>query len=93
MSAYFFLRSAVLLVALAPFGYYLLAIYCGWDYFQKVRTKTPKSTTFAPAASILKPVRGLDRDAYANFASFCNLDYPEYEICSRSKRRTIPSSP
>ncbi|HKI10707.1 MAG TPA: bacteriohopanetetrol glucosamine biosynthesis glycosyltransferase HpnI [Candidatus Acidoferrum sp.] len=80
MSAYFFLRSAVLLVALAPFGYYLLAIYCGWDYFRKARTKTPKSTVFAPAASILKPVRGLDRDAYANFASFCNLDYPEYEI-------------
>ncbi len=80
MSAYFFLRSAVLLVALAPFGYYLLAIYCGWDYFRKVRTKAPNSTAFAPAASILKPVRGLDRDAYANFASFCKLDYPEYEI-------------
>lgn len=80
MSAYFFLRSAVLLVALAPFGYYLLAIYCGWDYFRKIRTKAPKITAFAPAASILKPVRGLDRDAYANFASFCSLDYPEYEI-------------
>lgn|SRR5208283_924497 len=80
MSAYFFLRSAVLLVALAPFGYYLLAIYCGWDYFRKVRTKAPKITAFAPAASILKPVRGLDRDAYANFASFCSLDYPEYEM-------------
>lgn len=80
MSAYFFLRSAVLLVALAPFGYYLLAIYCGWAYFRKIRTKAPKITAFAPAASILKPVRGLDRDAYANFASFCSLDYPEYEI-------------
>jgi ceramide glucosyltransferase len=80
MSAYFFLRSVVLLAALAPFGYYLLAIYCGWDFFRKVRKKAPKSTAFAPAASILKPVRGLDRDAYANFASFCNLDYPEYEI-------------
>ncbi|HXR34175.1 MAG TPA: bacteriohopanetetrol glucosamine biosynthesis glycosyltransferase HpnI [Verrucomicrobiae bacterium] len=80
MSAYFFLRSAVLLVAVAPFGYYLLAIYCGWDYFRKTRKKAPKSTAFAPAASVLKPVRGVDRDAYANFASFCNLDYPEYEI-------------
>lgn len=80
MSAYFLLRSAVLLVALAPFGYYLLAIYCGWDYFRKARAKAPKITAFAPAASILKPVRGLDRDAYANFASFCSLDYPEYEI-------------
>jgi ceramide glucosyltransferase len=93
MSANSVMRSVVLIVALAPYGYYLLAIYCGWDYFRKVRTNAPKNAAFAPPASILKPVRGLDCDAYTNFASFCNLDYPEYEILFAVEDKNDPVIP
>jgi ceramide glucosyltransferase len=57
--------------------YYLVVLFCAWLYFRRPFRRDPN---FAPPVSILKPVRGLDREAYRNFASFCNLDYPEYEI-------------
>jgi ceramide glucosyltransferase len=75
-----FLRWTVLIAALGPVVYYALATYCAWDYFRSVRKMPPPDPSFTPRVSILKPVRGLDREAYENFASFCQLDYPEYEI-------------
>ena len=72
-------RWVVLLGALGPLVYYVLAIFCGWDYFAKRAGWCP-DLSFHPPVSILKPVRGVDREAYENFASFCRLDYPDYEI-------------
>src|SRR5690348_858518 len=65
-----------------PFIYYLLAIYSSRRFFSKRKNELPgrAQPAFTPPLSILKPVRGLDPDAYANFASFCGQDYPEYEI-------------
>jgi ceramide glucosyltransferase len=70
----------VLSLAVIPWVYYVLSLYCVVDYFRAVRQLPPRSDIFAPPASILKPVRGIDRDAYENFASYCGLDYPEYEM-------------
>jgi ceramide glucosyltransferase len=74
------LRWLVLIVALAPLAYYVIATYCGWFYFRTLRKAPPATPEFTPPVSILKPVRGLDHEAYENFASFCSLDYPQYEI-------------
>jgi ceramide glucosyltransferase len=71
------LRWAVLAIAILPPVYYLWATFCAWDFFRKRRES---SARFAPPVSILKPLKGLEREAYENLASFCRQDYPEYEI-------------
>jgi ceramide glucosyltransferase len=67
-----------LAVAAIPFIYYCIALYSSWRYFRQPVAEPDGS--FTPPVSILKPIRGLDPDARKNLASFCRLDYPEYEI-------------
>jgi ceramide glucosyltransferase len=71
-------RVVLLLLALVPFAYYVLAIFAAVRFFRRERAKALPS--FFPAISIIKPVRGVDFGTYKNFASFCRLDYPEYEV-------------
>ena len=72
--------TAVLVLALLPFVYYLLSLFCVVGHFRGVRKAAAAKMPFMPAVSIVKPVRGLDHEAYENYASFCRLDYPEYEL-------------
>src|SRR5438445_9644976 len=69
-----------LVLAAAPLAYYLLSLYCVIGYFRELRKSPSLNSTYSPPVSILKPVRGVDREAYENFASYCRLDYTEYEI-------------
>jgi ceramide glucosyltransferase len=71
------LRAMVLFIAALPFVYGLLAAYSARRFFCMRR---PPVDDFTPRVSILKPVRGLDRASYENFATFCRQDYPDYEI-------------
>src|ERR1700729_773314 len=71
-------KDVFLAFAAIPLIYYLISIYSSWRYFQQPASAPDAS--FTPPVSILKPFRGLDPDAYENLASFCRLDYPEFEI-------------
>ncbi|MGH9748057.1 MAG: bacteriohopanetetrol glucosamine biosynthesis glycosyltransferase HpnI [Candidatus Acidiferrales bacterium] len=79
MTAWGAIRGALLLVALAPFAYYVVAIFAARRFFGR-RSSGGTASDFTPPLSILKPIYGLDREAYENYASFCRQEYPEFEI-------------
>jgi ceramide glucosyltransferase len=71
-------RDAVLLLALAPLIYYVLATLAALRFFGRERARLLPNYT--PPVSVLKPVRGVDFGSHENFASFCRQEYPDYEI-------------
>ncbi len=84
-------RDAVLLLAAAPLVYYMLATVAALRFFRRERAR--KLPNYTPPVSLLKPVRGLDFGTYENFASFCRLDYPEYEILFAVNDERDPAVP
>jgi ceramide glucosyltransferase len=71
-------RDFVLLGAAVPLIYYILSSVAAIRFFRRERNRPASS--FTPPVSMLKPVRGTDFASYENFTSFCNQDYPDYEI-------------
>lgn len=63
---------------LAGLGYFLLALWSARAFQHQWRLALPE---FEPGVSVLKPVKGLDPEMYASFASHCLQDYRgPYEI-------------
>ncbi len=84
---------SLLLLCLSATGFYCYAIYAAIDFFEysylrnltrgafsSVGSPNFSKPDFHPPVSILKPICGLDREAYENLASFCQQNYPEYQI-------------
>lgn len=75
------LASSILLaIAAIPAIYYTLALYSTVRFLRDAKRNSDPTSDFTPPVSCLKPIRGLDVEAYENYASFCRQDYPDYEI-------------
>jgi ceramide glucosyltransferase len=71
-------KSITTALAFIGLGYYLLALWSARAFARHTRAPLPDSH---PPVTILKPVKGLDPEMYASFASHCNQNYRgEYEI-------------
>jgi ceramide glucosyltransferase len=69
-----------LLLAATPFIYYLLVLYSTFRFFWHSSKRLVPDSGYTPPVSNLKPLRGLDPEAYENLSSYCRQDYPEYEM-------------
>jgi ceramide glucosyltransferase len=70
-------RIILILLVVASWVYWIIAFWFVRRFFTKHQSV---NSEFQPPVSILKPVKGVDNQAYQNFSSFCLQDYPEYEI-------------
>ena len=69
----------LLLINLCAITYSLFANFCIIELRKNIkRPHTPSG--FTPPVTIFKPICGLEQDMDENLRSFCEQDYPEYQI-------------
>jgi ceramide glucosyltransferase len=69
--------NILLLLSLAAIVYYCYAIYAAFQFLNQTSQPDPN---FQPDVSILKPICGFNEQTYENLASFCQQEYPSYQI-------------
>lgn len=75
--------SVLVLLIIMSWAFWLVAWLCTYDFYHKAQTEpsaSPAREPYTPPVSILKPIKGVDADAYECLLSFVRQDYPTYEV-------------
>ncbi|MFM5888011.1 MAG: bacteriohopanetetrol glucosamine biosynthesis glycosyltransferase HpnI [Dolichospermum sp.] len=78
----------MLIFCLSAVLFYTYGVYTGIAF---LRNSPPINPEFHPPVTILKPLCGVDKGTYTNLASFCQQDYPQYQIIFSVRSSTDPS--
>jgi ceramide glucosyltransferase len=83
-------RSIIPYILIAPpLCYGLISLLCGRRFFNR----NALAGEFMPPVTILKPVKGVDAESFENFASFCEQQYPVFQIVFAVAAEDDPAVP
>ncbi|MDA1090844.1 MAG: bacteriohopanetetrol glucosamine biosynthesis glycosyltransferase HpnI [Proteobacteria bacterium] len=85
----YFLCLLALATNVASAAYVLIAI----RRVEGFRVENKPEGDFRPPVTVLKPVCGLEANLYENLSSFCQQEYPEYQVIFGVRDATDPAIP
>ena len=78
----------LLILCLSAVSFYTYGVYTAIAF---LLSSPPINPEFHPPVTILKPLCGVDKGTYTNLASFCQQNYPQYQIIFSVRSSTDPS--
>ena len=78
----------LLILCLSAVSFYTYGVYTAIAF---LLSSPPINPEFHPPVTILKPLCGIDKGTYTNLASFCEQNYPQYQIIFSVRSSTDPS--
>jgi ceramide glucosyltransferase len=70
------LKNAAVALAVGGVGYLIFAL----ARVRAFRRQTPQQANDLPGISVLKPLHGAEPELFENLCSFCEQDYPNFEV-------------